>query len=189
MACTIDSPRPLPPSFLAPSWVPRWKRSKARAASAGLMPGPASATSMRAPSPAALSRSATGVPAGVCSRTLASRLASTWRIRGSSATTATSAGACTEIGRSGSTAAASAAASRTSRARSVRVRLSEELRSSRASSSSSATSRLIRWDSSSIRRIAVVSWSGSSAPWPYSSAYPRIVVSGVRSSCEASAAN
>src|SRR6202012_4404973 len=93
MAWTIDNPRPLPPSEVAPSELarpvsappsraPRWNRSNARAASSGFMPGPVSATSMRAPPAAALSRSVTGVPAGVCSRTLPSRLASTWRIRG-----------------------------------------------------------------------------------------------------------
>ena len=52
----------------------------------------------------------------------------------------------------------------------VSVRSSEEVRSSRASSSSSATSVLIRCASCSIRRIAFGSWSGPSAPCRYSSA-------------------
>ena len=73
-------------------------------------------------------------------------------------------------GRSGSTATASATASRTTPARSVSVRSSEEVRSSLASSSSSATSVLIRCASCSIRRIAFGSWSGPSAPCRYSSA-------------------
>ena len=40
-----------------------------------------------------------------------------------------------------------------------------------------------------MRRMAFGSRSSPSAPCRYSSAYPRIVVSGVRSSCDASAAN
>ena len=63
------------------------------------------------------------------------------------------------------------------------------MRSRRASSSSSATSMLIRSASCSMRRIAFGSSAGPNAPCRYSSAYPRIVVSGVRSSWEASAAN
>ena len=64
--------------------APRWNRSKAWAASGSDMPGPASATSSTTPPRTGASRTATGVPGGVCSRTLPSRLASTCRIRASS---------------------------------------------------------------------------------------------------------
>ena len=169
--------------------LPRWNRSNARAASSSDMPGPPSETSSTAPPPRMYSRTVAGVPGGVCARTLPSRFASTCRIRDSSAVTTRAGGTSAVTGRSGSTARASATASLTRSARSVSVRSSEDSRSSRASSSSSATSMLIRSASCSIRRMAFGSSEGPSAPWRYSSAYPRIVVSGVRSSWLASAAN
>ena len=118
------------------------------------MPGPASATSSITPPRTGASRTATGVWAGVCSRTLASRFASTCRIRASSTTAMIPAGASAWAGWPGSTARASATASRTTADRSASARSSEDVRSSRASSSSSATSVLIRCASCSIRRIA-----------------------------------
>ncbi len=70
------------------------------------------------------------------------------------------------------------------------ARSSGRSRSSRASSSRSCTSRPIRAASSSIRRTSLSASSRElAAPCRYSSAKPRIVVSGVRSSCEASATN
>ena len=199
IACTMDRPRPLPaasaPSypgscpFGCPFRVPRWNRSKARDASRSDMPGPSSLTSSTAPSPSGYSRTVAGVPGGVCARTLPSRFASTCRIRDSSAVTTSVGGSWAVSWRSGSTARASATASLARLARSVSVRSSEDMRSRRASSSSSATSMLIRSASCSMRRSAFGTSSGPRAPARYSSAYPRIVVSGVRSSWDASAAN
>ena len=48
----------------------------------------------------------------------------------------------------------------------------------------------MRFDSDSMRPIAVATASSlGRAPWRYSSEYPRILTSGVRSSCEASPTN
>ncbi|HEX8005806.1 MAG TPA: hypothetical protein VF482_05180 [Trebonia sp.] len=69
-------------------------------------------------------------------------------------------------------------------------RLSGRPASSRASSSRSSTSTLIRVDSERTRLSACVTASGDSPGWrSASSAYPRIEASGVRSSWLASAAN
>ena len=112
----------------------------------------------------------TGADVGVCARTFPSRLASTCLIRRSSTNAISLGGSATLIWRSGSTAIASATASRTASARSVSARSRDEVRSSLASSSNSATRVDMRCASCSIRRIARGSWSGPRAPCRYSSA-------------------
>jgi len=60
----------------------------------------------------------------------------------------------------------------------------------RASTKRSSTNALMRIDSRSMRAISsLVSLSPVTAPWRWSSANPRIAVSGVLSSCDASATN
>jgi hypothetical protein len=92
--------------------------------------------------------------------------------------------------RFGATARAACTASMASTGNSTGASVIGRSRSSRASSSRSSTSSPIRAASSSIRRISLATSSGSAtAPCRNSSANPRIVVSGVRNSCEASATN
>ena len=122
IACKMDRPSPLPlPSLLPLSLSPlpllpvprssvvssllppaggvaRWKRSKALSVSGPDMPGPV-ATSISTPPLTSPSRTATGAFGGVCARTLPSRFASTWRIRGSSTTATSRGGASARTGR------------------------------------------------------------------------------------------
>ena len=77
---TIASPRPAPrvPRSRPPS--ARQKRSNSASGSSVGRPGPWSRTSRRTSSPVARRRvTSIGVPAGVCTSALRSRLASTWR--------------------------------------------------------------------------------------------------------------
>ena len=91
------------------------------------------------------------------------------------------------IVRSGAIARASCTASLASASRSTRCCSSGRCTSSRASSSRSSTSNPSGWTSLSIRDISMST--SRAAPWRYSSAKPRMVVSGVRSSWLASVMN
>ena len=92
--------------------------------------------------------------------------------------------------RSGARTRASATASAASTVRSTGVNSTTGASSIRARVSRSSTRPLIRSDSASMRSMAdPTSAESDTAPWRYSSAYPRTVASGVRSSCDASATN
>ncbi len=92
--------------------------------------------------------------------------------------------------RSGAAARAAAAESVTTCSRSTSATCRGRAWSSRANSSRSSTSTPIRAASDSIRAIVSSSFGpGGTAPIRYSSANPRTLVRGVRSSCDASATN
>ena len=128
------------------------------------------------------------VPAGVWARVLASRLPTAWRRRSSSPTTSMPGAMRSSTGHAGCSILWSVAISVASRLSSTRWRSSGRPWSSLASRSRSSTSTPIRSASDSIRAMIIARSSGrSDAPRRYSSAYPRTEVSGVRSSCPASA--
>ena len=116
MAWTIDRPRPLPPRLAERRGrsgrpAPRPVRGAVEPVEgpgrvlARTCPGPASATSSTTPPrDRGQPHRDRGAAAGVCARTLPSRLASTWRIRASSTTATSRGGASARTGRSGSTA-------------------------------------------------------------------------------------
>ena len=119
------------------------------------MPGPWSATSTTAVPSADESRTASGVPGGVCARQLASRLPIAWWSRRSSPlTTSGSSASWNSSGHSGCSRWASVTRSPATVRRSTGSRSSGRPWSSRASSSRSSTRTPIRDASSSIRRMA-----------------------------------
>ena len=132
-------------------------------------------------------RTVAAASAGVCARTFASRLSTTWRRRSASPVTVTAAGASSASGRAGSIACAASIASPASAVRSSGRASSGRPWSSRASSSRSPTSRPMRRVS---RWMPVIERSRSAgrsrAPRSKSSAYALTAAIGVRSSCEAS---
>ena len=129
------------------------------------------------------------VPGGVCVRALASRFANTWCSRAGSPVTVTdSSGRSSRQWWSGAATCASLTASMTRRDRSTGAACSGRPESSRASSSISSTSAVIRVVSDSTRRIACATSGGTASDTRrVSSAYPRIAANGVRSSWLASA--
>ncbi len=185
-ARTIASPRPLPvPPPRSPT--PRTKRSKMRARSSGGMPGPSSETSITTKSPSRRARTSTAVPGGVCTSAFWIRL-STSRCSSSPGASTTSGPPCCTSTVSpwpSATDAASPAASRTTAPAFTGSRRATRPASARASSSRSATSRRMRRDDRSADPAI-----SASSPWSSaasSSRFARMLVSGVRSSCEASA--
>ena len=113
-----------------------------------------------------------------------------WRRWASSPATTTGSGASSVTGRSGACATASLHASAARTVRSTGARSISRVWSSRARRRRSSTRSRILDDSSSIRRRIVGRSTGAaSPPSRNSSAKPWIDVSGVRSSCEASARN
>src|SRR6185503_9009240 len=73
-----------PPSRLAAASVPRWKRSNNRTGLPGGRPGPWSATSNTSSLDSARARTSIGVPAGVCTAALLSKLARICSVRAKS---------------------------------------------------------------------------------------------------------
>ena len=196
-AATIDRPSPVPP-------VPRWReasrrenRSKTRARSCSGTPGPWSRTSSTTSGPAGAAtvpdaRSPPGSPPGCGARRCrpgwsAPGGAGRGRRRRATGRHRLPSRPRTPTRRAGSRARTSPPASRASTARSTSRRCIGRCSSSLASSRRSSTSTPSRRASASIRAKVGATSSCGTAPCRCSSAKPRMLASGVRSSCEASA--
>ena len=140
----------------------RQKRSKTAFGSPGGRPGPWSRTRTVAPPSVASSEISIGVPSGVWTTALRSRLAKTRRRR-RRRPVATGAVGVSVISRSGAAARASSRASSSSSRRSSGSRAGSRTSSIRASVRRSSTSPPIRADSASIRAIARSTSAGSRA--------------------------
>ena len=169
---------------------PRVNRSKAPGTRSGARPGPSSCTDTSTPAASGRALAVIVVPGGVWRAALLSRFATTWCSRPSSPSTATaSSGRSRRQAWSGATTRASATDSSSRRVRSTSARSRGRPESSRASSSRSSTRSFMRPDWSSTRDSAASRAAASSGVRRASWAYPAMVVSGVRSSCDASATN
>ena len=157
---TMASPSPAPPRPCLRPPSARQKRSKIASASSVGSPGPWSRTSRSTEPFSRATDTSIGVPAGVCTSALRSRLASTWRSWWASPITGARS-LSSEISRSGAVARASSTASPASPERSSSACGASAISSSRASVSRSSTSTPIRAASSSMRRIAFSVSSGS----------------------------
>ena len=166
------------------------KRSNTRGSCSDGIPGPVSCTRrMTRPS---LDRmlTVTSASGGVCCNAFPTRLRATCVRRGSSPSTTAGPSVWTVSRRSGCSTRASDTTSAATAARSTGAFSRGRPASVRASRDSSSVRSLMRPSCRSTRAIASASASGSvRPPRKYSSTQPLAVVSGVRSSCEASATN
>ncbi len=171
----------------------RWKRRNTAARSSGGTPGPLSSTVSRACEPSAVSRTVTraGSPsARPCTAALPRRLASMIRSPDSQPNSRSSAGACTANTVSGWRRRASSAAASTSSARSSGWNASNWTRSPRARALSAVSRSSSRaWSCRSSATTSSRSAAGRSGWAARMSRLVRRLISGVRSSCEASAEN